>query len=756
LKNSEHLRHWLESSTDASGINSAFYNQRYREVICLPSPIRVLLAGLCSALVLIGAPAVAQSADATTQPTSTDQLEAIIVNAQRRQQNLQDVPVAVNAFSASEIANSVISSDTDLGMVTPGLVSAAQFGYFQPHLRGVGTTAPSSSVESPVAVYVDGVYYGAQTGSIFALAGIDRIEVDKGPQGTLFGRNATGGLIQIITKDPEQKFSGTASVTAGDYTTLGSSLYVTGGITPTIAANLSAYVQNQSQGYGKNYFTGEDVNRAQDLAIRQKTLFTPSDNDKVLLTFDYEQDHSSPVFIPAPGTKPLGGPPYTGPRQGANGYYQPLNFERQGGVSLKIDHDFGFASFESLSSYLKSSLYSSFDGTLFVDPTYLLNIALWDLHNQYSQEFALRSEANSSITWATGLYLYHSYSQYDPVTLTGGLIAPLTSYVTYSNASGNSGALYAQGSKEIFDATTLTLGARYTVEKKHFSESQYGVYPGSAPTLFGSVDNATQRYERPTWRISLDRKLAADALVYASYNRGFKSGGFNDQLLPVQAYAPETLDAYEIGEKAAFLDRRIQLDTSVFYYNYNNIQVVSYPGGTEVIYNGAKAHIYGLDLDFKAIPFSNFTLSAGLEWLHATFSSFPVAQLSTPAPGGGTNFSTFNATGRRLPLAPDWTFDISPTYSIPLSDLGEIVLSATVSYTAGFNFEPDNRLYQPAYTLVNASAAWDAPAKDWNVRLWAKNLTNKAYTTAEYSQSNGDYAIYAPPRTYGITVSRRF
>jgi outer membrane receptor protein involved in Fe transport len=185
------------------------------------------------------------------------------------------VPIAVEAFTAADITNSVITSDTDLGMLRPGLVSAAQFGYFQPHLRGVGTTAPSASVESPVAVYVDGVYYGSETGSIFQLAGIERIEVDKGPKGTLFGRNATGGLIQIITKDPDQQFSGTASVTAGDYQTLGGSHYVTGGITPTIASNASVYYQNQGQGYGRNVFNGEDVNRSQDFAIRQKILFTP-------------------------------------------------------------------------------------------------------------------------------------------------------------------------------------------------------------------------------------------------------------------------------------------------------------------------------------------------------------------------------------------------------------------------------------------------------------------------------------------------
>jgi iron complex outermembrane receptor protein len=717
------------------------------------SDILVTAFGTC--MCLGAASAIAQSVP-NPQSTSDDQIEPIVVYAQRRQQNLQDVPIAVEAFSAADISSSVLSNSTDLGMVTPGLVAMAQFGYFQPHLRGVGTTAQSAGVENPIAVYVDGVYYGAQSGSIFSLTGIESVEVDKGPQGTLFGRNATGGLIQIITKDPEQAFSGTASITVGDYRTLGTSLYVTGGITPTIASNLSVYYQNQGQGFGRNVFNGEDVNRSQDFAIRQKTLFTPTDTDKIILAFDFEQNHSSPVLIPAPFTTPFGGPPYTGPRQGADGIDQPVNSEKQGGVSLKVRHDFGFATLESTTAYLRSSLYSSFDGTLVVDPAYLLNLQLLELHNQFTQEFDLRSPESSAITWSTGMFLYRSDGVYTPVTLTGGLIAPLTSFLTYSDATGYSGALYAQASKEIVDATTLTLGARYTYEKKQFSESQYGVYPDSAPALFGSVSDATQHYEKPTWKISLDHKLTTDTLVYASYNRGFKSGGFNDQILPARTYQPETLDAFETGAKTTFWDQRAQLNASAFDYNYNNIQVVSFPAGVEIIYNGAKGRIYGLDLDFKFAPFANFTVSGGFEWLHATFTEFPAAQLTMPAVGGGTTLSTFDAAGRHLPLAPDCTFDVAPIYSIPLGSVGKLSLAATFSYSSGVYFEPDNRLHQGAYGLVNTSVAWEPPGGGYSMRLWVKNLTNVEYTTAQFSQSNGDYAIYAPPRTLGVTFSRNF
>ena len=734
---------------------------------------RLLMAGSSLALLsaLDFAPAHAQTAAQSAQPAGSggDTLEEVVVTTQRRKENLQDVPVSVEAFGAGQLKDAVIQSSTDLGVITPGLVSADQFGYFQPHLRGIGVVATSSSIEGQVAVYVDGVYYGAQAGSIFQLAGIDHIEVDKGPQGTLFGRNATGGLIQIVTKDPEQEFSGEASITVGNYATAGTSIYLTGG-TDKVAANLSVYFNNQADGWGKNRFTGQDVNYSQDLAIRQKIKFTPTDNDSIVLAMDYEQNHSAPVLIPAPGTIPYGGPPYTGSPWGANGYYQPRNIEKQGGVSLTMNHDFGWARLESISAFLQSSLFTQFDGTLVPNYRYALNLEGTDLHNQFTEELDLHSEPGDRVTWTAGLYYYNADARYDPFSLYGGLLAPLPLYVSYSNSHANSIAPFAQATTEIYDGFNLTLGIRYTIEDKHFFESQYGDYGDGAPVLFAFVNNAILNTDKPSWRIAIDRKFTPDILGYVSYSRGIKSGGFDDQQItnenPVTgagsavSYAPETLDDYEIGVKTSWLDHRLQLDVGGFYYQYSNIQTVSYPAGNELVINGASAELYGVDIDFRALPFQNFTVSGGLEIMHDAFTKFPDAQLSIPygAAGGGGDLLLFdyNAAGKRLPIAPDWTFDISPLYVIPLDTLGDLSLGATVSYNDGFYYEPDNRLHQGPYTVVNMSATWDSPDDVYSVQLWAKNITNEAYTQGQYSQGNGDYAIYAPPRTYGITVKRNF
>jgi iron complex outermembrane receptor protein len=454
----------------------------------------------CTTLMAVMAvPAIAQtSVPDSTSASSAGELQEIVVNAQRRKESLQDVPITVEAFSQDQLKVNEVTNVTDLGVVTPGMVAASQFGYFQPHLRGVGTTAPSSSVENPVAVYVDGVYYGMQAGTLFALEGIDHLEIDKGPQGTLFGRNATGGLIQIITKDPQQQFSGSASLTGGNYGTIGGSLYMTGGITSDFASSLSVYYQNQTTGFGTNYFNGLDVNKAEDFAIREKNLWTPTANDTIMFAVDYEQDHSSPVLVPAPGTTPLGGPPYTGPRWSADGYFQPYNDSHQGGVSVKYTHDFGFASLESTTAYLRSGLNTSLDGTLVVNPAYALNIGLIDQHGQFTQEVDLRSKADSPITWTTGVFWYDAHAQFNPVTLLGGLLAPLTSYLTYSNARDQSVAVFGQATKEIFDATNLTLGLRETIENKTFSESQFGGNPDGTYDLYGNAVDQTNHTSKPT------------------------------------------------------------------------------------------------------------------------------------------------------------------------------------------------------------------------------------------------------------------
>jgi iron complex outermembrane recepter protein len=720
---------------------------------------RSLIAIAMGAAISIAAGEAARAAEAAPPaPTRSadvgEGLQEIVVTAEKRSSNLQDTPITVNAFDAAALERVGITDTSELGLVTPGLQFGSEFGYGQPHLRGVGTLADGPGVENPVALYVDGVYYGPMAGSVFALSNIQDVEVLKGPQGTLFGRNATGGLIQVTTKDPKHEFEGESSLTYGNFNTWGTDLYLTGGVTDNTAADLAVHFLNQSTGYGTNVFTGLDVNKNQALAVRSKWVIVPDAETSIKIIADYSRNTSIPALVPAPGTTPLGGPPYTGPRQGLDGYYQPFGLTSAEGLSVRFEHDFPFGQFVSTTAYRKTSLEVAFDGSLVEDYNFALNINDDESHRQFTQELQLASADDSSIKWIGGLFFYDADGQYNPINLEGGLLAPLTYANTFSDQRSVSVAGYAQATKEIVDATNLTVGARYTWERRRFNNYEVlGFSDDSTQSIEGGASQVS--YSKPTWRIALDHRFTPQLLTYISYNRGFKSGGFNDDLVPTTVYQPETLDAYEIGAKLDLLDRRLRVDASAFFYKYRNIQAIRYPNGLEVIFNGAEAKLYGVDLDLNAKLATNLTLNAGVEWLHSRFTSFPNADLSAPAAGGGTTFTPFDATGNHLAMAPDATADIALNYSVPTAT-GDYGATASYSYNDGWYVDPDNRLHQSAYGLYNAQLSWASLSKSWKTTLWGKNLGNRQYTTALASQGNGDYAVYAPPRTFGITIDHKF
>ncbi|HLZ98693.1 MAG TPA: TonB-dependent receptor, partial [Steroidobacteraceae bacterium] len=241
---------------------------------------------------------------------------------------------------------------------------------------------------------------------------------------------------------------------------------------------------------------------------------------------------------------------------------------------------------------------------------------------------------------------------------------------------------------------------------------------------------------------------------------GFKSGGFNDYLLPILTYKPETLEAYEIGTKTDLFERRAQLNVSLFDYLYKNIQAVEYPQGVQIIINAAKARLYGADLDAKAYLSEGLSVTLGGEYLHDRFTSFPSAVYGIPLSGGGTAFTFRSATGHRLGLAPDFTANLGIDYKLPPTLMpaawGSIAMNVTYAFNDGWYAEPNNQLRQPSYNVVNSFISWSSTDELNKVTLWGNNLSNSQYTVALASQDTGDFAIYAPPRTYGIKYQRKF
>jgi iron complex outermembrane recepter protein len=754
------------------------------------------LAGL--SLVIFAVPhahAEAQQAAAAVATQSAEggaTLTEVIVTAQRRSENLQDVPIAVTAISADQLSLSGIQSTTELSAVVPGLTTVDQAGQFLPHIRGVGTTAFGAGFENSVAVYIDGVYLAATPASLLSLNNIAQVEVLKGPQGTLFGRNATGGLIQINTKDPQSSFAGQASLSYGNYQTALGQLYVTGPIIgDKLAADLAVSTSTQGQGYGRNLFNGEDVYKMdRNIALRSKWLWTPADATRVTFAVDYEEMAGSQftTFQITPGTKVLFGPgtPFGPPGSTAgpavstydvNEDFQPSDSFKGGGGSVHIEQDLGFAKLSGITAerYSKDSLAFDADAT----PLSLETInPVLEEDRQFTQELQLTSEGTTRINWVVGAFYLHSDAMTDPSTvfLGGPLISPLfpvDSIAIYGQEKTNSWAAYGQSTLAITDADRLTIGLRYTEEFRHLIATEDGtlvggipVYPlnGANPPSFAPTNpfvpgpsiSESKKFTAPTWRASFDHRFSDDVLAYVSYNRGFKSGGFNTGVPTQPAYDPEKLDAFEVGLKTDLMDKRLRLDAAAYYYKYKDIQVGYFVQGQLAYYNGASARIYGLDADLKALVTENLTLTAGVSWIHDRYTDFPNAIYYIPnLILGGNSTPTQSAAGNRLPLAPDETFSLAADYRYPLPR-GALGLDVTYLFSTRYVFEPDNIQHQPAYNLVNSTLSWMAPGDRFTFSLWGKNLTDAVIANGLIASALGSLSEYQPPRTYGASIQVKF
>jgi iron complex outermembrane recepter protein len=721
------------------------------------SGVVVGVTTLCLTAPLI--PFEARADEQTTPPPSTSStsapaldastsLQEVIVTANRRAERNENVPISVTAATAETLQAAGITSTADLSELTPGLVVNVSNGWVEPFIRGVGTTANSTGLSSPVAIYVDGVYYAAPTGTLFSFNNIDSVEVDRGPQGTLFGRNATGGVIQVNTRTPSQTPSIEAEVGAANYRTWKGNVYATGGLTETLAADVAVQYTKQDEGYGVNRYpgNGQDVYNGREVNVRTKWLWRPSDADRVTLAADYgETKSSAPVAIRfASGTTPFGypvTPAFTSSNPwDVDSLVQPAEIQRQEGASLKIEHDFAFATFSSLSAYRQEHNSQIFD---FGYPPFEIGADEHDLNRQITQEFQLSSASSSIIKWTAGLFYLNGHASSDPYRVFGTLLPEPNVYS--ATTVTNSGALYGQATAPVATATNLTVGVRYTFEKSEL----YGTSLGEV------IPKASQHFGKGTWRIALDHHFTDELMSYVSYSRGFRAGTYNATQPTQPAIAPESLDAYEVGSKATLLEDRVHLDASAFYYKYNDIQVPIYnPAGIYVL-NAAKAKLYGVDFDSAIKPFRNFTLNAGVEWLHTQFLSFKDAPFNTPLtefPFGNCPTCSGSAAGHQMPVAPDFTGTARASYVIPMGGAGDLDLNADDAYNSGWWAGPDNIARQRAYNLVNALAGWTSPDTHLRVQVWVHNIANTAAASRLASLFSGDIETLLPPRTYGVDI----
>jgi iron complex outermembrane receptor protein len=696
----------------------------------------------------------------SVQPAQEGALEEIVVTAQRRRENLQDVPITVTAVSADSLAAVGITNTADLVNVVPGMLVQTSAGYSLPHLRGVGVTAIGAGIENSVALYVDGVYRGVSSADAVSLNNIAQVEVEKGPQGTLFGRNATGGLIQVTTLDPTADFSASAHVGYGSYHTVQSDAYVSGG-TDFLAADLAVRSTHQGEGYGTNLATGQDINRMDmDLSVRSKWVLHPVDGTKLTLVLDNaETDNSMSAlrnYQNFPNTYYPGGMPIANlPTLDVDDDAQPLRRVHEQGASLQLDQDLGSVQLVNTVAYRRDLYTYNVDFDLGPMP-YSVNDTRQE-DNQLTEELRLLSNNTGSLTWMTGLFYYGAHNGFEPqnIYFSGTAVnpaKPVTHIFNETVQTTNSVALFGQATQKLTEATALTVGLRYTEEKRALLGAETGYLNGVIPVSLANVDTDFRNHT-PTWRLALDHHFTDDINGYVSYNRGFKSGGYNVTAPTLPAYSPEKLDAYETGLKTQFLDRRITLNTAFFYYNYQNIQVSRFINGSPEVYNGGRATLYGLDVDATVRVAQGLTISAGLELEHDRFTDFPNADFFLNCAHPYPTVCSQSANGKQLPQTPAASGTINIDYRVSVMK-GELHFNVNEAANSGYYYEPNNEFKQTAYGLLNGSIGWTY--SNYSLTLWGKNLTDVIYATAVNPAPTAISAAYAAPRTYGITLGAKF
>jgi iron complex outermembrane receptor protein len=708
-------------------------------------------------------------------------LEEITVTAERREQSLQDVPISVTAFTGDMVREGGITRMEDIAIQTPNFkMTSFNTTESQLYLRGIGSTLDGPASDPSVAVFIDDVYIGRPSGASTDLYDLERIEVLRGPQGTLYGRNAAGGAINIFTKKPQHEFEAKAGLTVGDYSLVNFRGYINGSISDAVAGKLTANVR-QRDGYAENITTGQDLEDDDTTSIRGQLLFTPSDSIDVLLGFDFTDIDTSGDnrFITnldvLNGGGTLGPPPIVDsaeaeratfgddPRKSSHDEIQSSEKELWG-LTAQVDADLGWANLTSITSYRESEsswwqalvpLLSDQDGGL---GAYEVDDGADQEAEQMSQEFRLAG-ATDNLNWVAGLYFFKEdvYKSERFVTYWGpntGLDVLFNEGdVTFNMAATTeSYAVFGQFTWNMSDTVALTLGARYNDDEKEqdtvavSNEPMAGLVWGIplGPTGAPYSTRGKDSWDEVTVRASLDWNMTDDHMLYFTYSEGFKSGSFNSHtpspLIASVSLLPELATNYELGAKTQWLDDRLRFNFTYFDLEYEDLQTWSLDNFVLVADNAA-AEASGVETEFAVVFTENFSISGNFATLDHKFT-------------GGAN------VGNELTRAPEQTWSLTADFSIPLDGGAAIDLLATSSYTDEFHFELTNdpRGFEDDVTVVDASVKFTAASERWDVTLWGKNLGDELYPVHHINGSFGAGAtkIWGPPRTYGISFNHHW
>jgi iron complex outermembrane receptor protein len=714
---------------------------------------RLLMCSAATAAGLLAFSSRPAEAQTSSQPAAT--VGELVVTAQRREERLRDVPLSITAATGETLERAGVTNSADLQKVTPGYMIYMYGGAPQPVIRGISSGGAGAGDSSNVAVYVDGVYMSTQASQLFDLPDIERVEILKGPQGTLFGRNAAGGAVRVITKSPSFTPTGTFSASYGSFNNLMTKGVVSGPITSQLAGSFAAFYESHD-GWNRDARTGERIGGLDSYLFRAKLLYQPTDDLKVLLTgYNLRRRNEASFTGNALNGNTLArtvNPStliVTQPRRSAVNL--PVgNGVRGYGVSLNVDYETSLGTFTSITAYQDGHFFIRADADF--TPT---GIAFYDQNepfDSFSEEVSFSSRKFGRVAFTLGGFYNKSQEIYDPLSIKATpQQAPLIS--VYADARTLAMAVFGEAYVDVTDHLQLIAGVRYSSEKK----TTYAAFNNPNPPLFGK-----RTFKATTPRVSVKYAFNDYANVYFTFSKGFKSGVFNPTGSPAPLF-PEKVTAYELGFKGR-VTPQLELTAAVFDYDYKNLQIQVVQagftgGGTQ---NAALAKIKGFEGDAVWTPTPDFTFRAGLSYLDAKYGSFPNAVVNVPillangAPCNcGNRETTLNVSGNRLIRTPKWTANLTAEYAHEFG-FGELSANATVYYSSKWWADITNRFGQVSYTTVDGQIGWRPSGSRWKVTAWGKNLTNKTYFYGFFGTTVADGVTYAAPRSVGVRVDYTF
>jgi len=760
----------------------------------------VILGAVLSGLELLApGAAVAQNAPATAQATPAS-LQEVVVTAERRQENLVDVPISVTTINNQQLTTVNVQNLSDIQQLTPGLRFSNQTGFFQPSIRGIGTLITTSGGGTNVGTYIDGFYDPNPQAINFQLLGITSVQVLKGPQGTLFGHNSTGGAILVSTAEPSQDFGAQARVNYGSFDAQRVQAYVTGGLFGGLAGDLQG-IFSKGNGFITNiYDNNRDVGAYENWTIRMGLKYVFSNGVSVLLRYMHQREDDPTTELTNSNTDtsidPTTGRPFgiqtltvpgtytTNPDQVA--LHLPVFVRSNNDVAqLTVKADLGFAELTSYTQWRQEDTDQSENLGQVAVPTFQLGLPIFD--STKTQEFLLTSKPGGRLQWTTGVFLMSNldswvtlidnYVNTPPSQIPPGL-PPLWkgnrvpfggSGTTTNNYSYYLDATYAL----IPDRLFFTLGAR-------FSHDEVTNAYWNTPFI------RTRNYEpdissnRVTPRAVIRYKVTDHSDVYASFSEGYKAaiidvgGSCQDSFThftcnPIQ---PETVYAYEVGYKLQ--TPIISNQFALFDYQYKNLQVSEFLGNAQAfIVNAAQSRIYGAEDDLQLNLQDHFTLNAGVSYVHARYTTFGNSTVgaplyatcpipfSAPPPGCAQSLLYVNTNSilHNVPMqtTPDWTASFGPRYTTGMTPSGEYSLSANAYFVSRLYFSPSGTQFaQPSFTTVALRGQWQDPSDHYTVAVYGNNLTNTRYRTQVQYNGFGIGASWSAPPTWGIELGYKY